>query len=150
MRKSVMVLFDRSFSSLPMFSQGKVVYANYGRREDLENLQNQRLNLTENIALVRAGKISLAEKVRQISLTQLWKLSSSTLSWPLLSARRPGRERRTLRSSCGSDLSGAEQWGRTQRRVLRPGECPGVLSPPSRLALFFLFVLFIYFISACL
>ncbi|XP_017309204.1 transferrin receptor 1b [Ictalurus punctatus] len=43
--------------------QGKVVYANYGRREDLENLQNQRLNLTENIALVRAGKISLAEKV---------------------------------------------------------------------------------------
>lgn len=54
-----------------MFSQGKVVYANYGRREDLENLQNQRLNLTENIALVRAGKISLAEKVRQISLTQL-------------------------------------------------------------------------------
>lgn len=71
MRKSVMVLFDRSFSLLPMFSQGKVVYANYGRREDLENLQNQRLNLTENIALVRAGKISLAEKVRQISLTQL-------------------------------------------------------------------------------
>ncbi|KAF4075617.1 hypothetical protein AMELA_G00220850 [Ameiurus melas] len=43
--------------------QGKVVYANYGRREDLEKLQNQKLNLTENIALVRAGKISLAEKV---------------------------------------------------------------------------------------
>lgn len=54
-----------------MFTQGKVVYANYGRREDLENLQNQGMNLAENIALVRAGNISLAEKVPQISLIQL-------------------------------------------------------------------------------
>lgn len=52
-----------------MFSQGKVVYANYGRREDLENLQNEGMNLRENIALVRAGNISLAEKVPQISNT---------------------------------------------------------------------------------
>ncbi|XP_027029548.2 transferrin receptor 1b [Tachysurus fulvidraco] len=43
--------------------QGKVVYANYGRREDLENFKNQGINLEEKIALMRAGKISLAEKV---------------------------------------------------------------------------------------
>lgn len=54
-----------------MFSQGKVVYANYGQREDLENLQNEGIKLTENIALVRTGELSLAEKVPRISLTQL-------------------------------------------------------------------------------
>ncbi|GAA6086083.1 transferrin receptor 1b [Tachysurus ichikawai] len=43
--------------------QGKVVYANYGRREDLEKLKNQGINLEEKIALIRAGKFSLAEKV---------------------------------------------------------------------------------------
>lgn len=63
-----------------MFTQGKVVYANYGRREDLENLQNQGMNLAENIALVRTGNISLAEKVPQISLIQL--CGSSPPLWP--------------------------------------------------------------------
>ncbi|XP_058232511.1 transferrin receptor 1b [Hemibagrus wyckioides] len=43
--------------------QGKVVYANYGRKEDLENLKNQGLDLKEKIALIRAGNLSLAEKV---------------------------------------------------------------------------------------
>lgn len=43
--------------------QGKVVYANYGRIEDLENLKSAGVNLAENIALVRAGELSLAEKV---------------------------------------------------------------------------------------
>ncbi|KAB5533322.1 hypothetical protein PHYPO_G00130410 [Pangasianodon hypophthalmus] len=43
--------------------QGKVVYANYGRREDLENLLNEGVSLTENIALMRDGELSLAEKV---------------------------------------------------------------------------------------
>ncbi|MCI4391647.1 hypothetical protein PGIGA_G00137020 [Pangasianodon gigas] len=43
--------------------QGKVVYANYGRREDLENLLNEGVDLTENIALMRDGELSLAEKV---------------------------------------------------------------------------------------
>ncbi|KAK3515490.1 hypothetical protein QTP70_023616 [Hemibagrus guttatus] len=43
--------------------QGKVVYANYGRKEDLENLKNQGLGLEQKIALIRAGKLSLAAKV---------------------------------------------------------------------------------------
>ncbi|KAF7691574.1 hypothetical protein HF521_010541 [Silurus meridionalis] len=43
--------------------QGKVVYANYGRKEDLETLKSWGVNLTENIALVRTGKLSFAEKV---------------------------------------------------------------------------------------
>lgn len=55
---------------LLMFPQGKVVYANYGRREDLEKLKNQGINLEEKIALIRAGKFSLAEKVPRISLKQ--------------------------------------------------------------------------------
>lgn len=53
-----------------VFLQGKVVYANYGRREDLEHLQSAGINLTKNIALVRDGELSLAEKVPQISLPQ--------------------------------------------------------------------------------
>lgn len=49
-----------------MFSQGAVVYANYGQKEDLEILQREGLNLTGSIALLRAGQISLAQKVPQI------------------------------------------------------------------------------------
>ncbi|KAM9436897.1 transferrin receptor 1b isoform 2-T2 [Clarias gariepinus] len=43
--------------------QGVVVYANYGQKEDLEILQREGLNLTGSIALLRAGQISLAQKV---------------------------------------------------------------------------------------
>ncbi|KAF5889123.1 transferrin receptor protein 1-like, partial [Clarias magur] len=43
--------------------QGTVVYANYGQKDDLESLQREGLNLTGSIALLRGGKISLAEKV---------------------------------------------------------------------------------------
>ncbi|TUX35876.1 Mitogen-activated protein kinase kinase kinase 15 [Bagarius yarrelli] len=43
--------------------QGKVVYANYGRREDLETVKNDGVDLAENIALMRAGELSMAEKV---------------------------------------------------------------------------------------
>lgn len=62
---SLRIVFTFAFFFLS--SQGKVVYANYGRREDLETLRSEGINLTENIALVRAGELSLAEKVSQIS-----------------------------------------------------------------------------------
>uniref|UniRef100_A0A8B9L1Q3 Transferrin receptor 1b n=1 Tax=Astyanax mexicanus TaxID=7994 RepID=A0A8B9L1Q3_ASTMX len=42
---------------------GKVVYANYGQIEDLKYLQDVGMDLLQSVALIRAGKISLAEKV---------------------------------------------------------------------------------------
>lgn len=42
---------------------GKVVYANYGQIEDLKSLEHAGMDLRQSVALIRAGKISLAEKV---------------------------------------------------------------------------------------
>ncbi|XP_036410856.1 transferrin receptor 1b [Megalops cyprinoides] len=43
--------------------QGKVVYANYGTQEDFAHLQRERMELNGTVILVRAGRISFAEKV---------------------------------------------------------------------------------------
>lgn len=45
-------------------SQGKVVYANYGRIEDLKYLNTANVNVKDSVVLMRTGYISLAEKVR--------------------------------------------------------------------------------------
>lgn len=42
---------------------GKVVYANYGHMEDLKDLESYNMDLRQSVALIRSGKISLAEKV---------------------------------------------------------------------------------------
>ncbi|XP_063074931.1 transferrin receptor 1a [Engraulis encrasicolus] len=44
-------------------AQGPVVYAHYGQKEDFDDLKDLTTNLTGRIILVRAGKISFAEKV---------------------------------------------------------------------------------------
>ncbi|KAK1806505.1 hypothetical protein P4O66_005014 [Electrophorus voltai] len=49
--------------SAPGVKQGRVVYANYGRVEDLKYLQDVGINLNGTVVLLRTGKISLAEKV---------------------------------------------------------------------------------------
>ncbi|XP_016134386.1 transferrin receptor 1b isoform X2 [Sinocyclocheilus grahami] len=45
--------------------EGRVVYANYGQLSDLETVQNEtyRLSLNGSVVLMRAGKISMAQKV---------------------------------------------------------------------------------------
>lgn len=96
-----------------MFPQGKVVYANYGRKEDLENLKNLGLDPKEKIALIRAGKLSLAEKVPQISTTAQF-LHSVLHVTQLLSHHPPGGECGPVRISCGSDLSGADKRERSR------------------------------------
>uniref|UniRef100_A0AAQ6IDT4 Transferrin receptor protein 1 n=1 Tax=Anabas testudineus TaxID=64144 RepID=A0AAQ6IDT4_ANATE len=42
---------------------GAVVYANFGEESDLDFLEDKNFNLTGKVVLVRAGKISFAEKV---------------------------------------------------------------------------------------
>ncbi|XP_064418370.1 transferrin receptor protein 1 [Latimeria chalumnae] len=42
---------------------GKLVYANYGRKEDFEYLEKQNVNVTGCIVIVRAGRNPAAEKV---------------------------------------------------------------------------------------
>ena len=43
--------------------QGQVVYANYGRKEDLEELQKKKVELKNKVVLLRAGRLSFAEQV---------------------------------------------------------------------------------------
>ncbi|XP_075936537.1 transferrin receptor 1b [Anarhichas minor] len=43
--------------------QGKLVYGNYGRQEDLDVLHSKKIELTECVLLLRAGIISFAEQV---------------------------------------------------------------------------------------
>ncbi|XP_054478579.1 transferrin receptor 1b [Anoplopoma fimbria] len=43
--------------------QGKLVYGNYGRQEDLDVLKNKNIKLRGSVLLLRAGKISFAEQV---------------------------------------------------------------------------------------
>ncbi|XP_037312516.2 transferrin receptor 1b [Pungitius pungitius] len=43
--------------------QGKLVYGNYGRPQDLEVLQNKKVALRDSVLLLRAGQISFAEQV---------------------------------------------------------------------------------------
>lgn len=44
-------------------TQGALVYAHYGEESDLSWLQNNGINLKGRVVLVKAGKISFAEKV---------------------------------------------------------------------------------------
>ncbi|KAM8822736.1 transferrin receptor 1b [Spinachia spinachia] len=43
--------------------QGKLVYGNYGRPQDLDVLQNENVALRDSVLLLRAGQISFAEQV---------------------------------------------------------------------------------------
>ncbi|XP_028289083.1 transferrin receptor 1b [Parambassis ranga] len=43
--------------------EGKLVYGNYGRPEDLDAVQKENVELTGSVLLLRAGKISFAEQV---------------------------------------------------------------------------------------
>ncbi|XP_068566351.1 transferrin receptor 1b [Cebidichthys violaceus] len=43
--------------------QGKLVYGNYGRQEDLDVLHSENVEVRECVLLLRAGKISFAEQV---------------------------------------------------------------------------------------
>nr|XP_019958784.1 PREDICTED: transferrin receptor protein 1-like [Paralichthys olivaceus] len=43
--------------------QGKLVYGNYGRLEDLDVLQNKSIELKDSVLLLRRGKITFAEQV---------------------------------------------------------------------------------------
>uniref|UniRef100_A0AAY4ARY2 Transferrin receptor protein 1 n=1 Tax=Denticeps clupeoides TaxID=299321 RepID=A0AAY4ARY2_9TELE len=47
--------------------QGRVVYANYGLPKDLEYLVHLKINLDDCVVLLRAGKISYAEKVANVA-----------------------------------------------------------------------------------
>eukprot|EP00066_Takifugu_rubripes_P004679 XP_003968191.1 PREDICTED: transferrin receptor protein 1-like [Takifugu rubripes] len=49
--------------SFPGTAQGKLVYGNYGRKEDLEVLQKNNIGVEGSVVLLRAGKISFAEQV---------------------------------------------------------------------------------------
>ncbi|XP_010769573.1 transferrin receptor protein 1-like [Notothenia coriiceps] len=49
--------------SAPGTAEGKLVYGNYGRLEDLDVLQEKRVELKDSVLLLRAGKISFAEQV---------------------------------------------------------------------------------------
>ncbi|XP_018534822.1 transferrin receptor 1b [Lates calcarifer] len=43
--------------------EGKLVYGNYGRQEDLDVLQKKSVELKDSVLLLRSGKISFAEQV---------------------------------------------------------------------------------------
>lgn len=45
------------------FTQGKLVYANYGREEDFEALEKLGVNCSGKIVIMRYGKIGRATKV---------------------------------------------------------------------------------------
>ncbi|KAI7792605.1 transferrin receptor 1b isoform X2 [Triplophysa rosa] len=47
--------------------QGRVVYANYGEPQDLAILEENKLNLNGSVVLMRAGKISMAQKVANVA-----------------------------------------------------------------------------------
>lgn len=48
----------------PPCPQGKLVYAHYGRLEDLQNLKAKGVELASSLLLVRVGITSFAQKVR--------------------------------------------------------------------------------------
>lgn len=54
------------------------MYANYGRQEDLQVLQDNSVGLEGSVVLLRAGKISFAEQVG-VDLTEFLMLRSKTV-----------------------------------------------------------------------
>ena len=59
-------------------AQGQVVYANYGRREDLQELQKQNVELKNKVVLLRAGRLSFAEQVCLCFTKQKGEIRKST------------------------------------------------------------------------
>lgn len=53
-------------------SQGKLVYGNYGRQEDLEVVQKNDIELKGSVLLLRTGKLSFAEQVCAL----MWRLDT--------------------------------------------------------------------------
>lgn len=51
---------------IDFFLQGAVLYAHYGQTGDFKSLQNLNISSEGKIVLIRAGKISFAEKVGTI------------------------------------------------------------------------------------
>lgn len=49
------------------YIKGKLVYANYGRLEDLDVVLKKDIELNGSVLLLRKGKISYAEKVQVCS-----------------------------------------------------------------------------------
>ncbi|XP_056594849.1 transferrin receptor 1b isoform X2 [Triplophysa dalaica] len=47
--------------------QGRVMYANYGEPQDLAILEMNKVNLNGSVVLMRAGKISMAQKVANVA-----------------------------------------------------------------------------------
>ncbi|XP_051266910.1 transferrin receptor 1b [Dicentrarchus labrax] len=58
--------------------QGKLVYGNYGRQEDLDVLQKNSIELKGSVLLLRAGSISFAEQVDNVAT----KGASAVLIYP--------------------------------------------------------------------
>lgn len=56
------IIYSNGFKWLVLF-QGAVLYAHYGQESDFRMLQGRNINLSGRVILVRAGKISFAEKV---------------------------------------------------------------------------------------
>lgn len=52
--------------------QGSILYAYYGMENDFMLLRDRNINLSGKVMLVRAGKISFAEKVGAFSKIQLF------------------------------------------------------------------------------
>lgn len=78
-------------------SQGKLVYAHYGRPEDLQDLKAKGVELAGSLLLVRAGITSFAQKVRL-----------------------PNRTSRVVRCKwSGKDLGGCHREKRKNRHILR-------------------------------
>lgn len=48
---------------MDLLPQGAVLYMHYGRDDDLRRLQDSGIDMSGRVFLVRAGKISYAEKV---------------------------------------------------------------------------------------
>ncbi|XP_048845231.1 transferrin receptor protein 1-like [Brienomyrus brachyistius] len=51
--------------------QGRLIYAHFGKEEDFILLKQMRRNLTGSVALIRAGKLSFAEKVANAAKHQV-------------------------------------------------------------------------------
>ena len=52
-------------------TQGKLVYANYGRVEDFKYLEDNGINVTDKVVIVRYGKLFRGGKVKSESLQSL-------------------------------------------------------------------------------
>lgn len=76
----------RDQSDLCLCLQGKLVYGNYGRQEDLDVLQKNNIEVQGSVMLLRAGKISFAEQASAYLITcSLWPFIFRLLRTGLIS-----------------------------------------------------------------